>query len=55
MFRNILVVSFPERSLVCIYIERERVATQGFFVFIGIERSVLFVGLLYISFIVDCV
>ena len=24
------------------------------FVFIGIERSVLFVGLLYISFIFDC-
>ena len=28
-------------------------ATQGFLL-IGIESSVLFVGLLYISFIVDC-
>ena len=30
-----------------------RVATQDF-LFIGMESSVLFVGLLYISFIVDC-
>ena len=50
LFRNILVVSFPERSSVCIYTEWLRKA----FCFIGMESSFLFVGLLYISFIVDC-
>ena len=56
---------FPERSLVRIYRERERgrerererERERGYamlFVFTGIESSVLFVGLLYISFIIDC-
>ena len=33
--------------------ERERERLRKAFLFIGIESSVLFVGLLYISFIVD--
>ena len=37
--------------------ERERERERGYarlFVFIAIESSVLFVGVLYMSFIVDC-
>ena len=40
-----------------LYIQRETERERGYamlFVFIGIESSVLFVGLLYISFIVGC-
>ena len=50
LLRNILIVSLSG-TIFGLYIYK--VATQGF-LFIGIESSVVCVGLLYISFIVDC-